>query len=122
MEKKEEEAVLLRIFIGESDRYEGKPLYKYLVEMFKKEGLAGATVLRGIYGFGETSRIHTTSILRLSTDLPIVIEVVDKKEKIEKVKPRLMEIIGEGIVTEEKVRIVLYRGNKLKTKSDDSQV
>ncbi len=108
------EAILLRIFIGESDRYEGKPLYKYLVEMFKREGLAGATVLRGIYGYGKTSRIHSTSILRLSTDLPIVIEVVDKKEKIERIKPKLMEIIEEGIVTEERVKIVLYKGNKTK--------
>ncbi len=119
---KEEEAVLLRIFIGESDRYEGKPLYKYLVEMFKREGLAGATVLRGIHGYGKTSRIHTTSILRLSTDLPVVIEVVDKKEKIDRIKPRLEEIIKEGIVTEERVRIVLYRGNKTKIESENSDV
>ncbi len=108
----EEEAILLRIFIGESDRYEGKPLYKHLIEMFKKEGLAGATVLRGISGFGKTSRIHTTSILRLSTDLPVVVEVVDQKEKIEKIKPKLLEIVKEGLVTEEKVRIILYKGNK----------
>jgi len=73
--KREDDAVLLRIFIGESDRYEGKPLYKSLVEFFRKEGLAGVTVFRGS-GFGRTSIVHTTSILRLSTDLPIVIEVV----------------------------------------------
>jgi hypothetical protein len=110
--KRESEAVLLRIFLGESDKFEGKPLYKYLIELFRREGLAGATVLRGIDGFGKTSRIHTTSILRLSTDLPIVVEVADTREKIEKIKPQLDEVIKEGLVTEEKVRIILYEGNK----------
>lgn len=110
--KKESEAILLRIFIGESDEYEGKPLYRYLVELFRKEGLAGATVLRGITGFGKTSHIHTTSILRLSTDLPIVIEVADKKENIERIKPKLDQIIKEGLITEESVKIILYEGNK----------
>jgi len=106
--KKESEAVLLRIFIGESDTYDGKPLYKYLMETFRKEGLAGATVLRGMDGFGKTSRVHTTSILRLSTDLPIVMEVVDKRENIDRIKPRLEEIIKEGLITEEKVSIIFY--------------
>jgi hypothetical protein len=110
--KRESEAVLLRIFIGESDKYEGKQLYRYLVELFKREGLAGATVLRGIEGFGKTSHIHTTSILRLSTDLPIVVEVADTKEKIENIKSKLDEIVTEGLITEEKVRIILYEGNK----------
>jgi PII-like signaling protein len=110
--KKEDEAVLLRIFIGESDKYEGKPLYKYLVEFFRKEGLAGATVLRGILGYGKTSVIHTTSVLRLSTDLPIVVEVVDKKEKIEKIKPKLVEIVKEGLITEEKVKVIFYEAEK----------
>ena len=110
--KKESDAILLRIFIGESDDYEGKKLYKHIIEMLKKEGIAGATVLRGITGFGKTSHIHTTSILRLSTDLPIVVEVTDKKENIEKIKPKLDEIIKEGLITEEKVRIILYEGNK----------
>jgi len=110
--KKESEAILLRIFIGESDKYEGKPLYKYLSEMFRKEGLAGTTVLRGIFGFGKSSHLHTTSILRLSTDLPIVIEVADKKENIERIKPKLDEVIEQGLITEEKVKIVLYEGNK----------
>lgn len=108
--KKESEAVLLRIFIGESDRFDGKPLYRHLVEFFKKEGLAGATVLRGITGFGKTSHIHTTSILRLSTDLPIVIEVVDMREKIEGIKQELEGLIGAGLITEEKVKIILYEG------------
>ncbi len=108
--KKESDAILLRIFIGESDKYEGVPLSKYLVEFFKKEGLAGATVLRGISGFGKSSKLHTTSILRLSDDLPIVIEVVDRKENIERVKPKLDEVIGEGMITEEQVKIILYEG------------
>ena len=79
--EKESEAVLLRIFIGESDTFGGKPLHRYLLELFKKEGLAGATVTRAISGYGKTSRLHTTSVLRLSTDLPLVIEVADKKGK-----------------------------------------
>ncbi|MDA0690848.1 MAG: DUF190 domain-containing protein [Nitrospinae bacterium] len=110
--KKESEAILLRIFIGESDKYDGKPLYKYLIDLFRKEGLAGATVLRGISGFGKSSHLHTTSILRLSTDLPIVIEVVDKKEAIDRIKPRLDAVIEQGLITEETVKVVLYEGNK----------
>jgi len=110
--KKESEAVLLRIFIGESDKYEGRPLYLYLLELFRKEGLAGTTILRGIAGFGKTSHVHTASILRLSNDLPIVVEVADKKENIERIKPKLEGIITEGLITEEKVKIILYEGNK----------
>ncbi|MEN3185706.1 MAG: DUF190 domain-containing protein [Atribacterota bacterium] len=109
--KREEEAVLLRIFIGEQDRYKGKPLYQYLVEVFRQEGLSGTTVFRGIAGFGKKSILQSTSILRLSTDLPIVVEVVDKEEKIERVKPILDKAVKEGLVTEEKVRIILYEGN-----------
>ncbi|AEA47527.1 DUF190 domain-containing protein [Archaeoglobus veneficus] len=107
-----EDAILLRIYIGESDRYGGKPLYKYLVEFFKEQGLAGATVFRGIIGFGKTSIIHTTSVLRLSTDLPVVVEVVDRKDKIEKIKPKLAEIVKEGLITEERVKVVFYEGNE----------
>ena len=108
--KKESDAVLLRIFIGESNKYKGVPLSKYLVEFFKKEGLAGATILRGISGFGKSSKLHTTSILRLSDDLPIVVEVVDRKENIERVKPKLDDVIEEGLITEEEVKIILYEG------------
>lgn len=108
--KKESEAVLLRIFIGESDRYEGRPLYKYLIEMFRKEGFSGATVLRGIEGYGKTSKMQTMSILRLSTDLPIIVEVVDLPERIEKIKPKLDTIIKQGLITQEKVRIIMYEG------------
>lgn len=110
--KKESEAVLLRIFVGESARHEGKPLYKFLVEFFRKEGLAGCTVLRGIEGFGKSSQIHTTDILRLSTDLPIVVEVVDTKENIERIKPQLGGIVTDGLITEENVKILLYQGSK----------
>jgi PII-like signaling protein len=109
--KNESDAILLRIFIGESAMYEGKHLYKYLVEFFRKEGLAGATVLRGIDGFGKSSHAHTTSILRLSTDLPIVVEVADTQTKIDAVKPKLEAIVTEGLITEEKVKIILYKGN-----------
>ena len=110
--KKESDAILLRILISESDKYEGKPLSKYLIKFFKQEGLSGATTLRGISGFGKTSQLHITSILRLSDDLPIVIEVVDRKENIERVKPRLGEIIEEGLITEEEVKIVFYESKK----------
>lgn len=107
------EAILLRIYIGESDMYQGKPLYRYIVEYLKKEGLAGATVLRGISGFGQTSRISSTSILRLSTDLPIVVEVADSEENIDRVKGELALMIKEGLITEERVNIV-FVGGKLK--------
>ena len=106
--KKESEAILLRIFIGESDEYKGKKLYKHIIEILKKEDIAEAIVLRGITGFGTRSRVHTTSILRLSTDLPIVIEVTDTKDNIEKVKPLLSSIIKKGLITEEKVNIIFY--------------
>jgi len=104
------EAVLLRIFIGESDMYGGKPLYMYIVEYLKQQGVAGATVLRGITGFGQTSRIATSSILRLSTDLPVVIEVADTEENIDRVKGEILLMIGEGLITEERVKIVFCRG------------
>ncbi|WP_298665842.1 DUF190 domain-containing protein [uncultured Methanofollis sp.] len=108
---KNAQAVLLRIYIGESERYEGKPLSRYLIELFRKEGFYGATVLRGIAGFGKTSRVHTHSILRLSADLPVVVEVVDSREKIEEIKPVLEEIISGGLVTEEEVTVCFYRGD-----------
>ncbi|PIR00924.1 MAG: hypothetical protein COV66_03610 [Nitrospinae bacterium CG11_big_fil_rev_8_21_14_0_20_45_15] len=106
--KNEYEAVLLRIFIGESDEYEGQPLYQFLVEFFKKEEIAGVTVLRGIAGYGNHSEIHTTSILRLSSNLPIVVEAVDKPENIAKVKLKLEDVMNGGMVTEERVKITRY--------------
>jgi len=106
-----QDARLLRIFIGESDTNEGKPLYRAIVETLRKQGLAGATVLRGIEGFGKSSRLHTAHILRLSEDLPIVIECVDTNEKIESILPTLDAMIGDGLVTIERVDVRVYRAN-----------
>ena len=102
---------LLRMFIGESDRYDGRPLYEAIVETLRREGLAGATVLRGIEGFGKSSHLHTANILRLSEDLPIVIECVDSAEKIEAILPTLDSMIGDGLVTMERVEVRVYRAN-----------
>ena len=110
--KKEFEAILLRIFISESDKFKGKPLSKHLPEFFKKEGLAAAKVLQSINGFGKTSQLHTTSILRLSNDIPVVIEVVDRKENIARIKPQLGTFIEKGLITEEDVKIVCYENKK----------
>jgi PII-like signaling protein len=107
--KIEGDGLLLRIFVGESDTWHGKPLYEEIVKLVRQEGLAGATVLRGIEGFGAHSRIHTSRILRLSQDLPVVIEIVDQAERVEAVLPRLDEMIGEGLITLERVRVVAYR-------------
>lgn len=100
---------LLRIFVGESDTWHGKPLYQAIVQRVREEGLAGATVVRGIEGFGANSRIHTTRILRLSQDLPVVIEVADSEERIARVLPILDEMVTEGLVTLERVDIIAYR-------------
>lgn len=108
----EGEGKLLRIFIGESDRWEGEPLYEAIVRRVREEGLAGATVLRGIQGFGAHSRIHTARILRLSEDLPIVIEVVDRTDRIDALLPVLDGMIDEGLVTVEPVRVVKYRSGR----------
>jgi len=105
---------LLRIFIGESDRHEGKPLYEWIVRAAKREGLAGATILRGIEGFGAHSQIHTAKLLDLSTDLPIIIEIVDELEKIENFLNVIDSVISEGLATVERVHIRLYRTRKNK--------
>lgn len=102
---------LLRIFIGESDTHDGRPLYQAIVETLRRQGLAGATVLRGIEGYGASSHLHTAHILRLSEDLPIVIECVDTDDKIEAVLPALDDMIGDGLVTLERVEVRLYRAN-----------
>jgi PII-like signaling protein len=107
----EGEGKLLRLFIGESDTWHGKPLYKAIVERVRREGLAGATVLRGIEGFGADSHLHTSRILRLSEDLPVVIEIVDTPEQIDRVVPILDEMVGEGMLTLERVQIVSYRSS-----------
>ncbi|NIL98781.1 MAG: DUF190 domain-containing protein [Planctomycetales bacterium] len=100
--------VLMRIFIGEGDKHQGKPLYQELVEVFRREKLAGATVLRGIVGFGAKSHLHTTQLLRLSQDLPLVVEVVDRQENIDRVMPHIDQLVHEGLVTMEKVRVLRY--------------
>jgi len=103
------ERTLMRIFIGESDKHEGRPLYEALLERFRREGLAGATVLRGIAGFGASSVVHTHKVLRLSVDLPLVIEVVESDEKIQSLLPELETMIGGGLVTLERAQVVVYR-------------
>jgi hypothetical protein len=103
------ERTLMRIFIGESDKYHGRPLYEALLLALRERGLAGATVLRGVAGFGASSRIHTDKVLRLSLDLPMVIEVVEIEEQVQAVLPVLDEMIGGGLITLERVRVILYR-------------
>jgi PII-like signaling protein len=100
---------LLRIFIGESDKYEGLPLYEWIVRRARETGLAGANVLRGLEGYGAHSRLHTAKILRLSSDLPIVVEIVDSEEKIESFLPLIDSAISEGLATVERVEVRLYR-------------
>lgn len=107
-----EEGQLLRVFIGESDKHEGVPLFEWIVKKARESGLAGATVVRGIEGFGAQSRLHTAKILRLSSDLPVIIEIVDTNAKIEKFLPLIDGVIKEGLVTLEEVRIRLYRSGK----------
>jgi uncharacterized protein len=106
------EGHLLRVFIGESDRHQGMPLFEWLVRQAREHGLAGATVLRGLEGFGANSRLHTAKILRLSSDLPIVIEIVDTIEKIESFLPVVDEAVREGLATLERVDVRFYRGTK----------
>jgi hypothetical protein len=103
------ERTLMRIFVGESDKYEGRPLYEALVERFRRRGLAGATVLRGVAGFGASSVVHTEKVLRLSLDLPVIVEVVETEEAIQSVLPDLDEMIGGGLVTLERAQVLLYR-------------
>ena len=103
------EGELLRVFISENDKHHGRPLYEVIVEEARRRGMAGATVLRGTLGFGASSRIHTAKILRLSEDLPMVIEIVDKPERIAEFLPDLDAMISDGLVTLERVRIIAYR-------------
>ncbi len=107
-----ENGVLLRIIIGESDRHDRKPLYEAIVHKAKELDLAGATVLRGIMGFGASSRLHTAKYLRLSADLPLVIEIIDSEAYIDRLLPFLDEVVTEGLITMEKVRILRYRGHE----------
>ena len=105
-----EDGYLLRVFVGESDRHGHRPLYEVIVLKAREAGLAGATVLRGVMGFGRHSFIHTTKILPLSEDLPMVVEIVDSQEKIEGFLPALDEMISDGLVTLERVKVIHYRG------------
>ncbi len=104
-----EDGMLLRVFIGESDHYKGKALYEQIVLKARELNLAGATVLRGIMGFGADSRVHTAKLLRLSEDLPVVVEIVDSEEKLNTLLPFLDEVVQEGLITLEKARVIKYR-------------
>jgi PII-like signaling protein len=110
-ERFEGERTLMRIHIGERDKWEGKLLYEALIELFRREGFSGVTVLRGVAGYGSSSRVHTEKILRLSQDLPIVVEVVEYTERVENILPQLDQMVGGGLVTLEKVRVILYRAH-----------
>ena len=105
-----DQGYLLRVFIGENDKHQGTPLYEWIVRQAREEGLAGATVLRGLEGFGAHSRLHTAKILRLATDLPVVVEIVDVKEKIDAFLPIVDAAVTEGLATVERVQIRFYRG------------
>jgi PII-like signaling protein len=103
------ERTLMRIHLGERDKYQGRPLYEVLLERLREKGLAGATVLRGVAGFGASSTVHTEKILRLSLDLPMIIEVVETEEAIQGVLPDLDDMIGGGLITLERARVLMYR-------------
>ena len=103
------EGKLLRIFIGEADQWQGQPLYEAIVQLARKEGMAGATALKGFMGFGCKSHMHTSKILRMSEDLPIIIEMVDSEEKITRFLPHLDEMVKEGLITLERANVVMYR-------------
>jgi uncharacterized protein len=111
-EKFEGERTLMRIHIGESDKWHGRPLYEAIVEMLRKEKFSGVTVLRGVAGYGGSSVYHTDKILRLSQDLPIILEIVEATERIEQILPRLDAMVEGGLITLEKVRVILYRAAK----------
>lgn len=105
------ERVLMRIHIGEADRYQGKPLYQQIVELLRQRQYAGATVLRGIMGFGASSKLHTDRFLELSLDMPIVIECIETEEKIEAILPELDEMLGGGLITLERAKVIMYRAD-----------
>ena len=106
--KIEGEAILLRIFVGENDRCDGKLVYKKIVEMCREKNVAGASVFRGIMGYGASSRIHSASLLTISEDLPVVIEIVDREDRINSILPEIEKIIKHGLITMEKVRVIKY--------------
>ena len=110
----------MRIFIGESDKHQGRPLYEALVELFRVKGLAGATVLRGVSGFGASSTVHTEKVLRLSLDLPLIIEVVETEEAIQSVLPDLDRMIGGGLITLERAKVILYRPGNVRPSQQET--
>jgi len=114
------ESLLLRVFVGESDRHDGKPLYEALVLQARAHGLAGATVLRASLGYGATSRLHTAKILRLSDDLPMVVEIVDAEEKITAFLPTLEAMLDGGLVTLQAVRVIQYQHGRTPAPGDSS--
>ena len=105
----EGEGKLLRVFVGESDTWHGRPLYEAIVHLLRDRGLAGATVIRGIEGFGAKQHLHTTRILSLSTDLPVLIEVVDQEDRLRAVLPDLEAMVSDGLITLERVEVIAYR-------------
>lgn len=111
-EKFEGERTLMRIHIGESDKWHGRPLHEAIVELLRKEGFSGASVLRGVAGYGGSSVYHTDKLLRLSQDLPVIVEIVEAQERIDSILPRLDEMVEGGLITLEKVRVILYRAAK----------
>jgi PII-like signaling protein len=111
-QKFEGERTLMRIHIGESDKWHSRPLHEAIVELLRKDGCSGVTVLRGVAGYGSSSVYHTDKLLRLSQDLPIVLEVVETQERIDQLLPRLDEMVDGGLITLEKVRVILYRPAK----------
>jgi len=111
-QKFEGERTLMRIHIGESDKWHGKPLHEAIVELLRKDGFSGVTVLRGVAGYGSSSVYHTDKLLRLSQDLPIILEVIETQERIDQMLPRLDAMVDGGLITLEKVRVILYRPAK----------
>ena len=111
-QKFEGERTLMRIHIGESDKWHGKPLYEAIVQLLRKEGFSGVTVQRGVAGYGGSSIYHTDKLLRLSQDLPIILEVVEAQERIDQILPQLDDMVDGGLITLEKVRVILYRPAK----------
>jgi uncharacterized protein len=109
--KLEGTGLLARIYVGESDQWHGRPLYEAIVHLLRERGLAGATVLRGIEGFGAKQHLHTTRLLSLSSDLPILIEVVDQEDRIRTILPELEGMVADGLITLERVEVIAYRAN-----------
>lgn len=107
--KIEGRALLVRLYLGESDQHDGRPLYQAIVAFLRERGIAGATVLRGIEGFGAKAHVHTTRILQLSQDLPVLIEVVDQEDRLRAILPELDAMVGDGLITLERVEVIAYR-------------